>query len=117
MLQELIDAINEKFETNMQGLFILPFKKGERQLVYLENEALLGGQLKKDYVRETSRHYILQVYPNYEKQKNAKTRRSKAKVDPQFLERAEIQRRGNFTKKRKTRRNKQLNNKVNKHVC
>jgi len=103
MLQELINAINEKFETNMQGLFILPIIQGEPKLIYLENEALLGGQLKKSYVRETSRNYILQVYPNYEKQ-NKKTRKSKAKVDPIFLERAEIQRRGNITKKRSKKR-------------
>lgn len=100
ILQELINAINEKFETNMQGLFILPIIQGESTLIYLENKALLGGQLKKAYVRETSRNYISQLYPNYEKQKNKKTRKSKAKVDPIFLERAEIQRRGNITKKR-----------------
>ena len=101
-VQDFLKMINERFTLEIKGLYILPILNGKQRFVWFENEALFGAQIEKEYLETTEEGLQLQVYPSYDTQRNrARSRRSKATVDPEQLERAEIRRRGNLTKKRK----------------
>jgi len=112
LLQELVDAINTKHDMGITGLYILPHINGRERLVFLENEALFGGQLRQEYLQKEKEKrkgdgYVLEVYPSFGKQGNAARRKSKKRVHPTSLETAEIQRRSLLYKKGKGTRKKQ----------